>query len=368
MNPCVSVVVPVYNLEFYIARCVDSILAQDFDAPFEIVAVDDGSTDDTPVLLREYAEAHPRVVRRFTKPNGGHGAACNFGIGQARGDFVMFVDGDDFLEPDVLREMHAKALETDADLLLGNLRYHFEDRVEQHRPLPHVDGERAVAGDDWDALFHNWPTPCGRLYRRSLFDDPEVRFPEGRIHDDAGFAPKTYLAARKIYYANRIWYEYDLTRPDQSMKATTRRILDIVPVLTDALEFYRRRGAFERCRAQLEEYTVAHVLTWMMRAGRLCDYPVDRALRELCAVPDRYFPGWMDRGAFARQRPHPRQRLMMKMGRATGYRTYLVKRAVKRGIARFFDVSRDLAELPAAGVERLRDRTERFVGNLKDPF
>lgn len=369
MTPQVSVIVPIYNLEFYLERCFGSLLAQDLDGPFEVLAVDDGSSDDSPEILRRYAKSHPGLIRAFRKPNGGHGSACNWGIERARGDFVLFLDGDDWLQPSVLREMHTRAVETGADLLIGNLLYHFEDRTEPFRPLAHIPAERTLAREDWSQLFKNWPTPCARLYRRRLFvDDPKLRFLEGVIHADANFSPKTYLAARRIHYANREWYDYDLTRPTQSMKVTSRKLMDIVPVLDDALDFYRARGAFERNRAELEHYTLAHVLSWVPRAGRLQDYPVGRAVRELFGVMDRWFPGWLDGDAFAEQRPNWKSRLAMRVHHASRYQTLLLKREVKAGLRTVLSGVRERAPRPVNRVECLQRLAERVVGDLDSAF
>lgn len=369
MTPQVSVIVPIYNLEFYLERCLDSLLAQDFDGPFEVLAVDDGSHDDSAEILRRYAKGRPGLVRAFRKPNGGHGSACNWGIERARGDFVLFLDGDDWLQPPVLREMHTRAVETCADLLIGNLLYHFDDRTEPFRPLMHIPTERTLEREDWSLLFKNWPTPCARLYRRRLFvDDPKLRFLEGVIHADANFAPKSYLAAQRIHYANREWYDYDLTRPTQSMKVTTKKLMDIVPALDDALDFYRVRGAFDRCRAELEHYTLAHVLGWVPRAGRLQDYPVGQAVRDLFGVMDRWFPGWLDGEAFAEQRPSRKSRLAMRVHHASGYETLLLKREVKAGLRAVLGEAREWAPRPAKGVERLRRLAERVVGDLDSAF
>ena len=90
MKPNISIIIPVYNVETYLADCLDSILAQTFES-FEVILVDDGSTDGSPAIAQKYADAHSEQIRYYRKENGGPGLARNFGISKAKGDYLMFV-------------------------------------------------------------------------------------------------------------------------------------------------------------------------------------------------------------------------------------------------------------------------------------
>ncbi|MGI5862699.1 MAG: glycosyltransferase family 2 protein [Myxococcales bacterium] len=365
MHPKVSVIVPVYNLELYIERCLLSVVRQRFDRPYEVLVVNDGSTDDSQLIIDEVAAAHPGILRCFVKENGGHGAACNYGIERASGDYLIFVDGDDFLGEDTLQEMYDKAVETGADLLIGHLVYHFDTHTEPYRPIPELDSERMLSAGERILLFKNWATPCGRLYHRRLFADRDVRMPEGVIHADVSFAPKTYFAAERIYYTPRDWYHYDLTRPDQSIKATTRRIMDIVPVLTDMLEFFERKGAFERYRYELEYYTLNHVLSWVPKVRRLKDYPVRQGLKDIFGVMNQYFPGWLSHRPV---RELARSSFAMELNRAASFGPMVMRRKVKRGFQLLYRASHRAAHGSVNAVEKMRQVLERHFGDINAPF
>lgn len=316
--PLVSVVVPVYNLESYVERCLQSLVAQTLN-DLEVLVVDDGSTDQSPAIIRRFAERYPGKIRAFTKPNGGHGSACNFGIEHALGTWVKIVDGDDFLEPDTCAFLAARAEETGADLVIGNLRHIFEDRTQPFKPLP-IDGEKLLDAADRTALFQSWATPCGRLYRRTLFsEDPALRFLPGIIFADVNFVPKSYLAAQRIYYVDRIVYEYDVTRPAQSVKQTDRRVLNVIPALRDMLAYYRQKGAFEAYREPLMGYAVRHCFAWIGKVETLQDYPRQKALRELFAVLDEHFgTAWRDSPQL-REVAGRRRALLIRTARQLGY-------------------------------------------------
>ncbi len=288
MAPKISIVVPVYNLELYLERCLQSLVSQTL-RDIEVVVVDDGSTDDSAMLIAEFAGAHPAIIKSFRKPNGGHGSACNFGIERATGEYVKFVDGDDWLDADTCEFMYERAVASDADMVVGNLRYHRpHGEVSAHKPLD-VAGEALLSRDQWNLLFDRWATPCGRIYRSALFADRTFRFLPGIIFADVNFSPKSYLLARRILYVDRELYNYDLTRPTQTAKQTDRRILDVIPSLREMLDFYVRHASFEAHRTQLLRYTLRHCLNWTSRIRTLHGYDRQRALEELWAVPEEYF-------------------------------------------------------------------------------
>lgn len=292
----VSIVVPVYNLEFYIERCLASLEEQSFSA-LEVIIVNDGGSDDSQSIIDEFVARRPDRFFSFAKENGGHGSACNFGIERARGDYVMIVDGDDSLDPWVVEYMYDKAIRHDADVLIGNLLYVFTEHTQPYIPIDIAD-EKLLDEAEKSRLFANWPTPCGRLYRRQLFiDNPDLSFLSGVIFADANFVPKSYLVADKIYYVNKELYNYDITRPTQSLKQTDKRILNIVPVLRDMLEFYVARKAFERNRQELMVYVTRHCVAWIQKIRTLEGYPKHAALSEVFAVADDYFgKDWLKSG------------------------------------------------------------------------
>ena len=117
------------------------------------------------------------------------------------------------------------------------------------------------------------------------------------IFADANFVPKSYLVAKKIYYVDKELYNYDITRPTQSMKQTDKRILNIVPVLEDMLAFYRKKGEFDRNRTQLMWYVARHCTAWVSKVKTLQGYSRIHALQEIFSVVDKNFKSdWIKSG------------------------------------------------------------------------
>lgn len=224
----ISVIIPAYNAEQYLARCLDSLLAQTF-TDWEAIVVNDGSRDGTGALLERYAAGDARI-RALTKVNGGVSAARNLGLEAATGTFLLFVDSDDFLHPQTMEICHAQALRDSSDLvaftysrsyrtrLLLRHLFHLKDTAPR---FPHFRRPQSLVTDrllDWateysrgekgqDKRFlvkHCQPWRC--LYRRDCIG--HLRFPEGIIYEDFPWWGQVLLCVKKASILNLPLYYY----------------------------------------------------------------------------------------------------------------------------------------------------------------
>ena len=198
MTEKVSVIVPVYNVEKYLRKCLDSIIQQTYQN-LEILIINDGSTDGSDVICREYVEKDTRIAY-ITKENSGVSDTRNMGLKQASGDYVTFVDSDDWIEKTYVEELYDKITTYNADIAIANyylfndsegLFYFFmgdQDYYERlYTPVQLIDGLYETKFNKSFALISAW----GKLYKRSLFD--ELLFPKGRIGEDGFFNLKAFL-------------------------------------------------------------------------------------------------------------------------------------------------------------------------------
>ncbi|WNQ12698.1 glycosyltransferase [Paenibacillus aurantius] len=225
MKPKVSIVVPIYNMEPYLARCLDSLLAQTLK-PIEILAVNDGSTDSTGALLREYAERDPRIVV-LEQENAGVSAARNRGIEAAQGDYIGFVDPDDWVEPDMYAEMLGAAVGDGADIVMCTYTREFgthskekvfdlpakvtyareELRETVMRRLVGPLKEELAQPDYLDA----WGTVWSKLYRSDLLKDNVLEFVDLHLvgtNEDSLFNIHAFYHAEKFVMLNKPFYHY----------------------------------------------------------------------------------------------------------------------------------------------------------------
>ncbi len=203
VSPYISVIVPVYNTSPYLSDCVNSILNQSYKN-FEIILVDDGSTDDSGIICDEFAKDNPNISV-FHKQNGGLSSARNYGIERAKGDFLTFVDSDDLLPTDALKWLVFAQKIHNSGLVIARLTYDLEYRVPT---LTEKNFRRLSAEKTLKYIFKRGGlvSACSKLYDKKLFD--QIRFPIGYNYEDYAVTPKIIGKAEKITLIDRPLYLY----------------------------------------------------------------------------------------------------------------------------------------------------------------
>ncbi len=260
-----SIVIPVYNTQDYLAACLDSVLVPETD-DCEILVINDGSTDDSGILAGAYAARYPERVRVITTANGGLGAARNTGLEAARGDFVFFLDSDDRLAGGALPEM-LEHLTPERDIVICDfLSVDTDGNVLERLSGCRQNGQ--VSLNDCPDLLLDYPSACNKICRRSLFLESGIRFP-GRVwYEDLRTMPKLYPLTERIWYVEKAWYLY-LIRPGSITKgASLERNLEIIDAVDDLLGWYREKGLYERFCEQLEY--VAFYNLFLTASVRVC--------------------------------------------------------------------------------------------------
>ncbi|MBC8542394.1 glycosyltransferase family 2 protein [Bianquea renquensis] len=216
MNPKVSVIVPVYNVEKYLERCIDSIRQQDY-AEMEIILVDDGSTDNSPAICDKYASIDKRIVV-IHKENGGLSSARNKGLEIATSIFVTFIDSDDWITRDYISYLMHMICKADADIAI--IEYL---KVKKGQKICCTTGDGPL--EKWNTeealikyLEREIYPACGKMYKKALFIENKIEFPLGRIYEDIDTIFKAIKCARIICYSNAIKYFY--WRDDKSITRT----------------------------------------------------------------------------------------------------------------------------------------------------
>lgn len=229
MEPKVSVIVPVYKAESYLCRCVDSLLAQTF-LDFEILLIDDGSPDKSGEICDEYASRDKRI-RVFHKPNGGVSSARQKGLDEARGEYVIHADPDDWVEPNMLQELYAKAKTENADMVICDF---FENkgknqiyRVQKPSRLDHETVLRE--------LFQQLHGSCwNKLVRRVCYNIYNINFVDNiNFQEDFCINVMLLMHSIKVSYLNMAFYHYSIGINENSlnMRIDRRKMEDRTKVL-----------------------------------------------------------------------------------------------------------------------------------------
>ena len=210
--PSVSVVVPVYNTQPYLPECLDSLLEQTIDA-FEIICVEDGSTDGSPAILDRYTrlDSRVRVIRR-AEVDRGPGAARNDGISRARGSYLAFVDSDDRVRPEMLESLVSAAERHGSDVVMCTIRT-FDGKEEHQTPCSHdqvIPTELDDVPFTWRALgpelFRLRFASCNKIYRREFLERRSIRFAEDQFYEDLVFTFRALLEAESLAFVRQPLY------------------------------------------------------------------------------------------------------------------------------------------------------------------
>ncbi len=250
--PLISVIVPVYNAEKYLAQCVNSILTQTY-SHIELILVDDGSKDSSPAMCDDFARKDARV-RVIHKENGGAGAARNAGLDVMRGEFVTFVDSDDCISQDMYMKLYGLMHDNGADMamcgyVLGDAPGNFVGDSQSSGNTEVITGDEALYRLVMPGYSGEYIYLWNKLYRSELFDG--IRFPPGNRHDDSARVHRLYGGSRKIVITQEKLYFHSL-HEDSVMGRIGQKVFDVnihmkhfvdqAEAFTDRAEYLRSRG------------------------------------------------------------------------------------------------------------------------------
>ncbi|WP_175622711.1 glycosyltransferase family 2 protein [Chryseobacterium schmidteae] len=232
----ISVIVPVYNVEHYLAKCLDSLVNQSLQN-IEIIVVNDGSKDGSKNIIQEYSEKYPDKIKAFTKENGGLSDARNFGIDRATGDYLGFVDSDDYVSKTMFEEMMNLAEKHDAEMVICNIQKVDEDE-NVTRKLPQIPNmpEKIDLKTHFSVFSDLSYFACNKLFKKELF--AHKRFKKEVHFEDIQLIPQLLLECKTIAQTQNFHYQY-LERVDSISKTHNERGLDILKAVEDVENFFK---------------------------------------------------------------------------------------------------------------------------------
>lgn len=219
----VSVLVPIYNVETFLPECLDSLVNQTLKE-LEIICINDGSTDGSPKIIKEYAKNDPRIVI-IDKKNTGYGDSMNQGLDKAMGEYIGIVEPDDFIELDAFRKMYKLAKENDAEVVKANF-YEYKtmkkrDIYKSNLFLKEETG-RIINPRSHRHIFYQQPSIWSAIYKRDFLNENKIRFlpSEGASYQDAGFTFKVWARAKRVIFIDEAFLHYRKDNPNSSVKST----------------------------------------------------------------------------------------------------------------------------------------------------
>lgn len=277
-KPLVSIVVPCYNIEQYVKKCVDSILKQSY-RQIEILLVDDGSTDGTSEILDDFRDKRIKVLHQN---NGGLSAARNAGLTFANGKYICFIDGDDYIDDKYVEVMMSRAETENADVVVCG--YNNVDmggkilREESFSEDKILSGREAAS----DLLRYNRTvniSAWNKLYRTELFKKNNIGYPLGKLYEDSYTTYKLLFYSDKVCYVKNRLYYY-VYRKESIMNSTKLEIRfnNIVNIINETKEFYSRMNCYEKYEKDLKTFEInwlSFILREAIKRRFYCDARIE---------------------------------------------------------------------------------------------
>ncbi|MEI2393116.1 glycosyltransferase [Priestia megaterium] len=243
MSSLVSVIVPVYNVEKYLKRCIESIINQDYKN-IELIIVNDGSTDNSERILEDFANVDNRICI-INKENGGISSARNVGLRKAKGEFICFVDSDDWIDSSMIAKMLKVCEQEDADIVQCGYREIYENgergkiiKLEEKNFIEEEITSIYFSNTDFHAVMWN------KLYKKTIFN--KISFVEGKQYEDTMASFEIILKSKKIFNLPDVFYNYYQRENSIMNTAFTEKKLDAL---------FAGRYVINLCEKQAKEYT-----------------------------------------------------------------------------------------------------------------
>lgn len=285
----VSIIVPIYNTEKYLKKCLDSLVNQTLD-DIEIILINDGSTDNSQNIIDEYSSIYLNKIKSFTKENGGQASARNLGITKATGQYIGFVDSDDWIELNMYEELYNKAIKDNLDIVCCNL-FLIMNGVKQKC------AERLIYPNNITKNYIiNECDPCNKIIKKDLLLNNNIVFLENRIYEDLAMIPTLALYTNRIGYIDYYLYNY-LIREGSTMNQTkyNKKLEDIFYVMEELSNKFKNSFSEE-----LEFIYIKHLLH--AASLRFLSYKGSKSqLKKINTLMKETFPNWKNNKYFKQE-------------------------------------------------------------------
>lgn len=284
--PKVSVIVPIYNVEKYLEKCINSLLSQTLE-DIQIILVNDGSKDNSGNIAKEYEKNNKDRVIYVEKENGGLSDARNYGLKYATGDFVAFLDSDDYIEKNAYEEMYNKAIEENADYVECDFIWEFPNKIRVDKQYPYKNKK--------EMLSFVRVVAWNKLIKSQLITDNNLEFPKGLRYEDVEFTYKLIPFVNKFAYVDKPFIHY-VQREGSIANVQNERTAEIFTVLDNVIEFYKKNNIYEEYRNELEYNYARYLLCSSLK--RMCKIK-DKTIREKLLTEswerlNSNFPNWKE--------------------------------------------------------------------------
>ena len=289
----VSIIVPVYNVEIYLRKCLDSLVNQTLE-DIEIIVVNDSTKDNSQSIIDEYVAKYPDKIKAYIKENGGLSDARNFGIKRATGDYIGFVDSDDYVETTMFEKLYNKAISNNLDIVMCGVKLVYEDTNVPDREINMSVLQDITSKEDLkSSATHIYPVVWNKLVKRNLIINEEnfIEFKKGIWFEDVHWYLRLLPYLSNMGIVNEPLYNY-LQRQNSITYTYNEKLYQLITSMEDIISYYKDKQLYDEYKEELEYLYVRYAFaTFPKRLAKAKDYKkymdgIDFALKEV----NRHFP------------------------------------------------------------------------------
>ena len=248
----VSIIIPVYNVEKYLDRCLESCVQQSMDE-IEIIVVNDASPDDSDEIMQKYAKSYPNKIRNvFLDKNIRQGGARNVGIRMARGKYLCFVDGDDYIAETMCEKLYSLCEREDLDLVCCDGYFVYENKMVYHEKAKKYDMNRHPA-------LHHFTGQCYMMIRKNVVTENDLFYPENILHEDTAVVPLWYLCSEQMELLSEPLYFQNIHAGSVTANVDVRSALQIIKVLHYLIENAKRLNLYEDNKSKIDAFILMRI-------------------------------------------------------------------------------------------------------------
>ena len=253
MNKCkLSIIVPVYGVEKYIDKCLNSLVKQSLKE-IEIIVVNDGTKDNSQKIIDKYVKKYPDKIKSYIKENGGQGSARNYGLEKANGEYIGYVDSDDFVEKDMYKKLYNKAKENNYDIVVcGNYN------VSEDYQNKNIDTFINNYNTDLENIFFGKMAVWNKIYKRDILIKNKLEFKEKVWYEDLAFTLKAIMNSNTFAFIDEPLYDYLIREESTMNNSNVQRNLEILDAFNDILS-YIQHNKKEEYFSKIEFLAIDHI-------------------------------------------------------------------------------------------------------------
>lgn len=267
-----SIIVPVYNVEKYIEKCLDSLVGQTLK-DIEVIVVNDGSKDNCQKIIDNYKSKYPKIIKSIVKENGGQGSARNVGLSLAEGEYIAYVDSDDYVISSMFEKLYNNAKKYNSDIsVCGSYVVDDKGKIIKEEVF-HSDKKVFDVKSNPDVLFDKMAV-WNKIYKKSFLESLNIQFRSKKWYEDFDFSAIALINAKKISVVEEPLYYYLLREGSTMNNSNIARNLEIIEAFDEILKYTEKEKMKEKYYEELEFLAIFHV--YITTIVRILKVPVKK--------------------------------------------------------------------------------------------